>query len=200
MSTQRKASQDRQQEIVEVATDLVGRLGFPLTTHAIAAEIGVSQPALFRHFPNKDAILDAVIAQLDERIQVRIASVEETAPGLNRLRAAIDAYLGLIEEIPAMPALAFSRQFSSATATDVGRHAQRRIGDLHAWLAPMIKDAVDLGQIRTVSSCDELVDLVIDFILGATAQWSMAEGRTGLRERGRRTFETLLMLIGKVDA
>ena len=57
----------RQIEIIEAATILIGQKGIQnLTTKNLAAEIGFSEPALYRHFDNKTAILQAVLGYYRE--------------------------------------------------------------------------------------------------------------------------------------
>ena len=50
-----------------------------ITTAAIAKRMGLTQGALFRHFPSKDAILQAVMAWVAERL---LARVDEAAQGV----------------------------------------------------------------------------------------------------------------------
>ena len=53
----------RQIEIIEAATKLVGERGIQnLTTKNLAAEMGFSEPALYRHFKGKTEILVSVLA------------------------------------------------------------------------------------------------------------------------------------------
>ncbi|MEA1972657.1 MAG: TetR/AcrR family transcriptional regulator, partial [Candidatus Cloacimonadota bacterium] len=53
---------ERQQQIVVTAIKLIANKGIQnLTTKNIANEIGISEPALYRHFDNKLEILKAVI-------------------------------------------------------------------------------------------------------------------------------------------
>jgi AcrR family transcriptional regulator len=58
------------QRIIEVATSIVDSGGLDaLSTRRLAAELGVSAPSLYNHFPTKEAILDgiadAIVAQVD---------------------------------------------------------------------------------------------------------------------------------------
>lgn len=64
----RKTKQVRQQEIVDAAVHLVGRYGVQGTTVSrIAAAVGISRGALYQHFPNREAVLEAALAQWGER-------------------------------------------------------------------------------------------------------------------------------------
>jgi AcrR family transcriptional regulator len=58
------------QRIIEVATSILDSDGLDaLSTRRLAAELGVSAPSLYNHFPTKEAILDgivdAIVAQVD---------------------------------------------------------------------------------------------------------------------------------------
>jgi AcrR family transcriptional regulator len=63
----RKPAQDRRREIADAALRVIttGGLG-RFTSLAIAREVGVTDAALFRHFPSKDAIVDAAIDRVEE--------------------------------------------------------------------------------------------------------------------------------------
>jgi AcrR family transcriptional regulator len=67
------SSDERRNEIVQAVLDLAGEDGpDAVTTQAIADRIGVTQGALFRHFPDKEAIwlavFDWVRAALDAAV------------------------------------------------------------------------------------------------------------------------------------
>lgn len=50
-----------------------------ITTAAIAKCMGLTQGALFRHFPNKEAILQAVMEWVASRLLARIDKAEQLA-------------------------------------------------------------------------------------------------------------------------
>ena len=55
-------SGERRQQILEVlASELEARPGVRITTAALAARVGVSEAALYRHFPSKAKMFDALI-------------------------------------------------------------------------------------------------------------------------------------------
>jgi AcrR family transcriptional regulator len=63
----RKPAEDRRREIADAALRVVAAHGLGrFTSLAIAREVGVSDAALFRHFPSKDAIVDAAIDRIEE--------------------------------------------------------------------------------------------------------------------------------------
>ncbi|MBD3402594.1 TetR family transcriptional regulator, partial [candidate division GN15 bacterium] len=65
------ATLDRKAQIVAEATRLFSREGFDrVTVKQLARVCGITEPAVYRHFPSKDAIYDAVLDSLEERMQV----------------------------------------------------------------------------------------------------------------------------------
>ena len=50
-----------------------------ITTTAIAQRMGLTQGALFRHFPTKDSILEAVMAWVAERLLARVDEAMQNA-------------------------------------------------------------------------------------------------------------------------
>ncbi len=59
----RMSGPDRRAQLVDVALDVFSRRGFSgATTKEIAAEAGVTEAVIFRHFPSKEALYTAVFA------------------------------------------------------------------------------------------------------------------------------------------
>ncbi|MFK3736928.1 TetR/AcrR family transcriptional regulator [Massilia sp. TN1-12] len=62
--TRRLAPEEREQLIVQKAIKYFATYGFSASTRELAKEIGVSQPLLYRYFPNKDALADRVFHEV----------------------------------------------------------------------------------------------------------------------------------------
>jgi AcrR family transcriptional regulator len=70
----RKTKAERQREIVEATVQLVGEYGVQGTTVSrIAAAVGIARGALYQHFPNREAVLEAALAAWGERSSAWIA-------------------------------------------------------------------------------------------------------------------------------
>jgi AcrR family transcriptional regulator len=62
----RKTKAERRREIVEAAVQLLGKHGVQGTTVSrIAAAAGIARGALYQHFPNREAVLEAALASMD---------------------------------------------------------------------------------------------------------------------------------------
>lgn len=100
---------ERRAGIVDAAGAVFGRRGFgSASVGAIARAAGVNVSVLYDHFPSKEALHAAVIAEHGERLiahqRERIAS---TPPGRARLRAAHDSLFEWAEENPEIARVVF---------------------------------------------------------------------------------------------
>ena len=79
-------SGERRQQILEVlARELEARPGARLTTATLAARLGVSEAALYRHFPSKAKMFDALIDFAEDSVFGLITRILDHEPdGLQR--------------------------------------------------------------------------------------------------------------------
>ena len=93
------------EDLLDTASRRLGELGDVelLSLRGLAAEIGISAPSIYRHFPDKATLLIAVaereFAKFGEELKAASATGGEDP--FNRLRGAGHAYLRLGEERPA---------------------------------------------------------------------------------------------------
>ena len=60
---------DRKGQILKEATRLFAESGFDkVTIKDLADACNITEPALYRHYPSKDAIYDAVLDSIEERL------------------------------------------------------------------------------------------------------------------------------------
>lgn len=79
-----------------------------ITTKAIAERMGLTQGAIFRHFPNKEAILQAVMSWVSQRLLARVDSAIEGADSATAaLEAVFLAHIDFIAEHPGVPRMLF---------------------------------------------------------------------------------------------
>lgn len=102
-------AEDRRAATVEAVVELAGEQNpSNITTTAIAQRMGLTQGALFRHFPTKDAILESVMDWVAERLLARIDKAAASAASpLAALEAVFMAHIGFVAEHPGVPRMLF---------------------------------------------------------------------------------------------
>src|SRR5215212_809998 len=80
------------ERILEVTEDVLRRYGLAKATVVdVARELGVSHGSVYRHFPSKAALRDAVVDRWLAEISIPLANVAaEEGPALERLRRWLD--------------------------------------------------------------------------------------------------------------
>lgn len=111
MQTRRKylPADQRRDVTVEAVIELAAKHNpSNITTAAIAKQMNMTQGSLFRHFPNKDAIWQAVMEWVAERLLARVdkAAAAATTP-LAALEAMFFAHIEFVSAYPGVPRVLF---------------------------------------------------------------------------------------------
>ena len=102
-----QARSNRRQEILQAfALMLETRPGSRITTAALAAEVGVSEAALYRHFPSKAKMLEGLIEFIEDSLFSRIGRILSEEPSAEgRCRMILWLLLSFAEHNPGMSRL-----------------------------------------------------------------------------------------------
>ncbi len=99
-------------EILDAATRLLADASArgAVTLRAIAREAGIAAPSIYRHFPDRDAILDAVVSQTFVELSHACEAAAEGAPaGAGTVEAVCRAYLDFARDHPGPYRVIFAR-------------------------------------------------------------------------------------------
>ncbi|GIH72116.1 SACE_7040 family transcriptional regulator [Sphaerimonospora thailandensis] len=123
-------TRNRRAEILAAAAELFAARGFHgVRIEEIGAAVGISGPALYRHFSGKEALLAEMLLDISERLHERGARLATTA---DRAEAALDALLrGHIEFALGEPALIRVHERELDNVPEHARRAIRRLQRLY---------------------------------------------------------------------
>jgi len=106
-------------QILAAASRLLGRMPLDeITTTRVAAEAGVSVGALYRFFPDKQAIIDGIAVQRVEEFRASLERVLDASEGIEPpafLDMAIDSYVAFLDAHPDFRTIALGRHISAST-------------------------------------------------------------------------------------
>ncbi len=198
----RKSAEDRKAEIASVVLRLAAKVGPDrLTTEDIAQAVGLSQPAIFRHFPRKQDIWQAVAARIGADMATcwtKAGNGSGTPSG--RLRALVEAQLRLIQSTPALPAILFSRELH-AENEGLRQTFVEMMGRFHQVLRSAITDGIRMQEFRDDIDAADAAWLVLGLIQGLAVRWSLSARAFPLVDEGRRLLELQLrgMIVRDVE-
>ena len=191
---------ERRAATVEAVVDLAAEQNpSNITTAAIAQRMGLTQGALFRHFPSKDAILGAVMSWVAERL---LARVDEAAEGATSPVAALEAvfmtHIEFVSEHPGVPRMLFG-ELQRPGETLPKRMAQTLIRHYGERLHGLLKAGKARGELRADLDPDAAVTLFIGTIQGLVMQSMLAGDVTRIRSDAPGVFAIYLRGIGTVQ-
>ena len=183
------SSERRREMTVETVVDLAAEQNpADITTGAIAKRMGVSQGALFRHFSSKDAILQAVMEWVSERLLARIDKATSIAASpLEAIEAAFMAHIHFIAEHPGVPRMLFV-ELQRTEQTMAKRMARTLLQVYGARLGRLFMDGKKGGQL--LASLDEkaAATLFIGMIQGLAMQSHIEGNVKRIRESAPGVF------------
>ena len=167
-----------------------------ITTAAIAKRMGLTHGALFRHFPSKDAILQAVMEWVAERLLSRIDKAMRTAASpLAALEAMFMAHAGFVAEHPGVPRMLFG-ELQRAGETAPKRMVQALIRRYGERLREVIAEGKTCGELDARLDAEAAAILFIGTIQGLVMQSLLAGDIERIRDDAPRVFAIYRRGIG----
>lgn len=190
---------DRQIEIMEAATNRISTYGIQnLTIKTLAKDVGLSEPALYRHFKGKNQILWSLLDYFKTEMENRIQSspMENAATQADKLRALFNSQLQAFVQKPAIVSVIFAE--SIFHYDENLSHKVSEIMDLmQAYVKNNIKEGQDNGQYRTLMGTTTLTTIIIGGMRMAVLKWKLSKYQTNLIKDGNTILEGLLKMIIK---
>lgn len=166
---------ERRAVTVAAVVDLAGsRNPSEITTAAIAKHMNLTQGALFRHFPSKDAIWESVMEWVADRLLERI---DRSARGIESPLAAMEAmfmsHIGFVAEHPGVPRMIFG-ELQRAESTPAKTMVQTLIRRYGERLHHLIEKGKACGELSAPLDSDAAATLFIGTIQGLVMQSLLA--------------------------
>lgn len=164
-------AEERRNVTVEAVIDLAATTNpSDITTAAIAKHMKLTQGALFRHFPNKEAIWQAVMKWVAERLMARI---EKAAKGIESplevMQAKFMAHIAFVSEHPGAPRMLFG-ELQGAKATPAKSLARALLKQYAERLNELIKTAKSRGELPPELDNQAAATLFVGTIQGLIMQ------------------------------
>jgi AcrR family transcriptional regulator len=133
-------------EILDAATTLLEETGTEqaITLRAIARGIGISAPSIYAHFPDRDAIVSAIVDDGFRELSATIQrAVDLETDAVRQLRAGCAAYLSFAAERPHRYRVVF--ECSDVVDADLSKPLPQVRADAFGLLVAAVQRCVDAG-------------------------------------------------------
>jgi AcrR family transcriptional regulator len=164
--------------ILEAAEEVFAAQGVSVPIDAVADKAGVGVGTVYRHFPTKEALFQAIVLmRMDELIAAARAAADATEPG-----EALFEYLQRFADTAAMKHDLFDALASAGI--DLKIRCAESVEELEAGVGHLVERAVASGDIRDDISAKEVMGLVMGIC--------MATDRSGLASGSRQQLVSVV--------
>ena len=164
-------AEDRRAATVDIVVALAAEKNpSEISTTDIAKKMGVTQGALFKHFPTKDAIVQAVIQWVADKLLSRIerAARVETSP-IAAIEAMFFAHIRFVSEYPGAPRMLFS-ELQRKQASVPKQIATTLLKSYSLRLQQLLENGKTQGLVRADLDTKAAAGLLIGMIQGLVMQ------------------------------
>jgi AcrR family transcriptional regulator len=192
----RLPTEERQAEIVAAALHLA-RDASPalITTAELAAAVGLTQGAVFKHFASKDAIWLAAMQWVrGELLALLETSATSTPDPLAALAAVFRAHVGFVALHPGVPRVVF-HELGQPSDSPPKQEVRALLQGYRKLLLRLLDAAARQGQLRSGLVADAAAALFVGAVQGLVMQ-SMLSGKPGqMRAQAEAVFAIYLQGI-----
>jgi AcrR family transcriptional regulator len=159
-----------------------------ITTAAIAQHMGLTQGAIFRHFPSKESIVQLVLDWVSEKLMTRVdqAAQAQHSP-LRALEAVFFAHVGFIAEHPGAPRMLLA-ELQKSGETLPKQMVMTLIANYRGRIIELLEKGKALGEVDPSLDLDAASTLYIGMIQGLVIQSLARSNPDSLLLNAGKTF------------
>lgn len=192
---QRETTEIRQQQITDAALHIIGNKGIHGATIAeIAAQVGISEGNIYRHFRNKEEILKSVIEKIGEDLCRILASVQDISDPLQRMGEIFQRHLALAADNKGIPRTLFSEEVM-VIQESLREEIKNRLTIYFKGISEIIREGQKRGSILPQLKPEALTSMFIGTINFTVIRWTLSNFQLDMEAEGHVLWETFLKTI-----
>ena len=158
-----------------------------ITTASLAARVGVSEAALYRHFASKAQMYEGLIEFIEQTLFGLIAKVTAGTPAPDQAAAIVTLLLNFAGKNPGM-----TRVLIGDALVNENIRLQKRINQLHDRIEAELRQCLRLSLDKPSEQAGPVANLMICFVIGRWHQFA----KSGFTRSPNADVETLIKLVG----
>lgn len=189
LTQSRLPTEERQAEIVAAALRLAREISPALiTTSEIAAAVGVTQGAVFKHFPSKDAIWLAAMGWVREQLLATLDEAAQAEPtALQGLAAMFHAHVAFVVNHPGVPRVIF-HELQQPADTPAKQEVRALLQAYRKSLLRLLASGVREGQLPAALDQEAAATLFVGIVQGLVMQSMMTGKPAAMRAQAAPLF------------
>ena len=195
----RLPTEERQAAIVAAALNLaIDASPAQITTAAIADAVGITQGAVFKHFPTKEAIWLAAMKWVREQLLASLTQAAESQPSpMDALGAVFRAHVDFVVRHPGVPRFIF-HELQQPADSEAKQEVRGVLQAYRKLLLGILEQAERQHLVAPELDREAAATLFVGIVQGLVMQ-AMLSGKPALmRAQAERVFALYLRGIGEV--
>lgn len=189
-NTKHLSGEERRAGTVEAVIELASEQNpDEITTTAIAKRMGLSQGALFRHFPNKETILKSVIQWVAERLLARVdKAIEQADTPLQALEAVFVTHIDFVVNYPGAPRMLFG-ELQRSKVTPAKQMARMLIACYSERIVKVLEQGKAEGELYAELDSKAAGTMFVGIIQGLVMQSLLSDNMEMMQENSLDVYE-----------
>jgi AcrR family transcriptional regulator len=193
MKRVRKSGVERRHEISRAALAIIDEQGTgALSIASVAHRVGIAPSALYRHYPDKAAIVEDLIERLGAgvRANLELMTADSADDAVAALGAFLNRHIQFVLENRGFPMLIFS----DLVLQHAGRRANmsERLAEFRSVVGRVLAEGQRQGRVRADVDPEAGALAFLGLFIPAAIHWHLSGGRTDLAGVVRRAWPIYL--------
>ena len=187
---------ERQTEIIDKSIDIIGTKGIQgLTIKNLSKEIGISEPAIYRHFDSKTAILICILDNFMEMASFMGATMKDNnGAAMDKIEFMFSQIINIFSESPSFISVIFSEEIFrnddilKGKIIEIMDHNEQTIESI-------IKQGQEKGEIRTDIDGNTLALMIMGTLRFRVKQWDLKDYHGNMIKEGAELIQNLKKIL-----
>jgi AcrR family transcriptional regulator len=189
---------ERQQEIIETALGLINEKGIQgLTIKNLSKKLGITEPAIYRHFENKIEILVALLDLLKRNTSgIFESELNSDEPVVTKIERLFEKHFKSFTQMPSLASVVFSEEMFRNEDMLIGKISEI-IEANNNILLTILKYGQRNNEIRSDIDAEHLVIFIMGALRLFVKKWQFSGFAFNLEKEGIKLIESVKCLISK---
>jgi AcrR family transcriptional regulator len=187
---------DRQKEIIDVSINIIAQKGIQqLTIKNISKKMGISEPAIYRHFDGKMDILLAILSNFKEHSHINSTRIlSKSSVSIEHIEAIFISHFKQFTAKPALAAVIFSEEIFQND-----ERLAEQVSSIMQLNQKMIVEIIQNGQknkeIRKDIHAEQFSIITMGALRLLVTQWQLSKYSFDLEQEGGKLLDSLKKLL-----
>ena len=187
---------ERQKEILDAALDLISQKGIQgLTIKNLSKKIGISEPAIYRHYENKIEILLKILDLFKESSgRIFEDELRHELGAIQKIEFLFSRHFSKFAENPTLVSVVFSEEIFRSEPVLIEKIAEV-INRNSQILRKIIVDGQERGEVRSDLEAGHIAIIIMGSLRLFVKQWQFSGYKFNLEKEGRKLIDSIKLLI-----